>query len=123
MSLASAGTATAARPIPALRSIGNRRVRMVLLLLAVSANSAGFARVSRDGVPTAIQPAKAPSCWPTNGGEKRDWACVTPPTRVTMPAAPALSMESIAILVKPSLQASQTTFIWMENHAKQTDLD
>jgi hypothetical protein len=30
---------------------------MVLLLLALSANGAGFTRVSRDGVTTAIQPA------------------------------------------------------------------
>src|SRR6516165_3580928 len=54
-----------------------------------------------------------PSCLRTNRGGRRELACITPPTRVTMPPS-RLSRESIAIPVKSSIQVSQTTFIGME---------
>src|SRR5215467_1123748 len=111
---ACAGTAITARPIPAPRSVGYRRVRMAFLLPAVSANGAGFTRVSRDGIPTAIPARKGapPACEPI-GAKGENWACITPPTRVTMLSS-QLSMESIAIPVKSSIQVSQTTFIGMK---------
>src|SRR5205807_8230540 len=92
-----------------------------LLLPAVSANGAGFTRVSRDGIPRAILARKGapPACEPI-GAEGENWACITPPTRVTMPPG-QLSMESIAIPVKSSNQPNNVHRD--ENHAKQTDLD
>src|SRR5262249_9253104 len=54
------GMAIPARRIPAPRSVGNRRVRMALLLPAVSTNGVGFTRVSRDGIPEQSRPARAP---------------------------------------------------------------
>src|SRR5262249_43051064 len=111
---ACAGTAITARPIPAPRSVGNRRVRMALLLPAVSANGAGFTRVSRDAIPRAIPASKGapPACEPI-GAKGENWACVIPPTRVTMLSS-QLSMESIPIPIKSSIQVSQTTFIGMK---------
>src|SRR6516162_3005028 len=71
------------------------------------------------GSPQQSSPQRRPHEW----GRKAGLGLCHPTNQSHDAPAPALSMESIAILVKPSLQASQTTFIWMENHAKQTDLD
>src|SRR5262249_30362219 len=101
---ACAGTAITARPIPAPRSVGNRRVRMALLLPAVSANGAGFTRVSRGGIPRAIpRPQGRPSCLQTNRGERRELGLYHP-TNQSHDAPSQLSMESIAIPVKSSIQ-------------------
>src|SRR6516165_4510036 len=103
MSLASAGTATTARPIPAPRSIRNRHVRMALLLPAVSANSAGFgASIQRWGHHS--NPARKGALTLANKWGRKAGLGLCHPTNQSHDApAPALSMESIAILVKPSL--------------------
>src|SRR5262249_26503303 len=110
---ACAGTAITPRPIPAPRSVGNRRVHMALLLPAVSANGAGFTRVSRDGISRAIPARKGapPACEPI-GTKGENWACITPPPESRCPSQ--LSMESIAIPVKSSMQVSQITFVGMK---------
>src|SRR6266566_485567 len=73
------------------------------------------------GSPEQSRPARAapPACEPI-GAEGENWACITPPTRVTMPPR-RLSMESIAIPVKSSNQPNNVHRD--ENHAKQTDFN
>src|SRR5215470_8926215 len=53
---------------------------------------------ARKGAPPARKPI---------GAKGENWACITPPPESRCPTS-RLSMESIAIPVKPSLQASQT---------------
>src|SRR6516162_4921957 len=115
MSLAAcAGTAITARPIPAPRSVGNRRVRMALLLPAVSANGAGFARVSRDWIPRAI-PTRKRALLPANhSGRKARIGLVSPhqpEARCPYPIVQGINRDSGKV---EHSSPSQTTFIGME---------
>src|SRR5215468_7816846 len=116
MSLAAcAGMAITARPIPAPRSVGNRRVRMALLLPAVSANGAGFTRVSRDWIPQSNPDPQGRPSWlrPIRGG-RRELGLYHPTNqRHDAPIRFVQRINRDSSKVEHS-SPSQTTFIGME---------